>query len=76
MAFKFSDLPLPDLNTTIGFFFYSFLTYIFIMVAGWMFNPPVGKGDSGDHQTDFSAQGAKMRAENLKKRKATKAKKA
>lgn len=35
------DLPWPDVNSYAGFFVYSFLTYLFVLFAGWLVNPTI-----------------------------------
>ena len=39
--FGFVWESLPEFSSPIGFFFYSFITYMFVLFFGWLLNPTV-----------------------------------
>ena len=34
---------MPSVNTVPGFILYSFITYLFVLLMGWLLNPTVDK---------------------------------
>ena len=56
---------LPEVNTLPGFFFYSFVFYMFVLFSGWLLNPTMDKIMEDDREASKNRdRGAKMRAEN------------
>ena len=57
---------LPNLNSTAGFFFYSFLVYLAVSLLGWMAAPTLEKIEQEDSeaqkQHELAKKGEAMRA--------------
>ena len=62
------DLPWPEINSLPGFFLYSFLAYLLVMLLGWCFNPVIDETLNPDPAKEaLRRQGEIMRNKNLKK---------
>ena len=56
---------LPAINSLSGFIMYSFVTYLFILIVGWLVNPTMEKWEKEDTKKAANRdRGSKAREEN------------